>query len=685
MESSNLFNQIAHLSIVCLISETREEQLAVVIPFIKIGLERGEQCVYIADDNSVDNVVEAMRKQDIDVKKYQKTGTLQVLTKQDAYLKEGTFNPEQMIQFLTEKTAQAKKAGFTALRATGEMTWVTDSNTGSERLFEYEAKLYRFFQKNDCLAMFQYDRNRFSASLIRDVIRTHPLVIYDSHVHKNPYYVPPEEFLKPDAASLEVERLLTSLKHQTQTEHRLNRMTRAYQTISQCNQMLVRAEKEQDLLQHICDTIVETGGYRMAWIGFKQQDRKKSVTPVAQAGFEAGYLDKLNIVWSNTKRGQGPTGTAIRTGEAVIARDIRTDARFVSWQNEALKRGYASLIALPLIIGDNCLGALNIYAEKPDAFDAEEVTLLKELADDLSYGLAALRTRIAHIESEMRYRQLFEEAPMACFSVHTDGHINMANHEAVTLTGYARKQLIGMPVLELYADTPAGKDHAKQVFARFRTGHEIRGAELQMRRADNELRWINLTVRLIRNASGHVTHSLSMVMDITEHKQKDEALRKSEQLLNETQKITKAGGWEYDVQKQKLAWTDQVYRIYGVDRKEYDPNNVEQDIAYYAPEDRKKLEQAFFNAVNKGEPYDLELGFISAKGEHLWVRTIGNPVLQDGKVVKVVGDIVDITERKQAEEVIKESENKYRMLFESANDAIFVMQGERFVDCNSFT
>jgi PAS domain S-box-containing protein len=173
----------------------------------------------------------------------------------------------------------------------------------------------------------------------------------------------------------------------------LRRVNRALHLISLFNQEMVRATDEAALLQAACRLAVEQGGYRMAWVGFAEGDEAKSVRPVAQAGFDNGYLDTLNVTWADAPRGRGPTGTAIRTGQPVLARNIPTDSAFGPWRELADQRGYASSIALPLHGGGRCFGALSIYAAAPDAFDPEEAKLLGKLADDVAYGIEALRHR----------------------------------------------------------------------------------------------------------------------------------------------------------------------------------------------------------------------------------------------------------------------------------------------------
>ncbi|MGB7064891.1 MAG: PAS domain S-box protein [Syntrophobacteria bacterium] len=177
------------------------------------------------------------------------------------------------------------------------------------------------------------------------------------------------------------------------SEEALWKVNRALKMLSECNHALVRAANEEDLLHEICQIIVDKGGYRLAWVGIAITDEKKTVVPMAQAGYEEGYLESLNITWDDTEKGRGPTGTAIRTRKPIIAKDILNDPNFAPWRAEATKRGYASSIALPFITNGRALGTLNIYAEETNAFNEEEVELLAQLADDLSFGMISLRAR----------------------------------------------------------------------------------------------------------------------------------------------------------------------------------------------------------------------------------------------------------------------------------------------------
>lgn len=203
-------------------------------------------------------------------------------------------------------------------------------------------------------------------------------------------------------------------------EIELRRVNRALKVLGESSQTMAKAKDEKEFLGAVSRMIIEVGGYRLAWIGFAQDDEMKSVRPAAQAGFEDGYLEKVDISWAETPKGKGPTGTAIRTGLSTVCRNILKDPRFSPWREEARKRGYGSSIALPIRVSGRVIGALNIYAKEPDAFDPEELRLLEELANDVSYGLAALRDRAEREKAEEALVKSANKIKMFAYSVSHD-------------------------------------------------------------------------------------------------------------------------------------------------------------------------------------------------------------------------------------------------------------------------
>jgi len=217
-------------------------------------------------------------------------------------------------------------------------------------------------------------------------------------------------------------------------ETELHRVNRALKVLGESSQAMARAEDEKEFLAEVNRMIVDAGGYRLAWIGFAQEDEKKSVRPVAQAGFEDGYLEKADITWADTQRGRGPTGTAIRTGRSTVCKNILKDLRFAPWREEAVRRGYGSSISLPIRMAEKVVGALNIYATEPDAFDSEELNLLEELANDISYGLTALRDKVERERAEEALVKSSNKIKMFAYSVSHD-----LKNPAIAVFGLAKR------------------------------------------------------------------------------------------------------------------------------------------------------------------------------------------------------------------------------------------------------
>lgn len=175
----------------------------------------------------------------------------------------------------------------------------------------------------------------------------------------------------------------------------MNYAERALRTLSAGNRTLLRAQDEPSLLGEMCRAIVEVGGYRMAWVGYLEADEQKTIRPMAHQGFEAGILSLGHLSWASGPEDRGPTTTAVKTGKVVVIRDIKElDSPHLPIDPaEGIKRGYASVVAFPLFIDGQVIGNLTIFAAEPDAFGDRETLLLGEMADDLAFGIATLRTR----------------------------------------------------------------------------------------------------------------------------------------------------------------------------------------------------------------------------------------------------------------------------------------------------
>jgi diguanylate cyclase (GGDEF)-like protein/PAS domain S-box-containing protein len=209
---------------------------------------------------------------------------------------------------------------------------------------------------------------------------------------------------RADELTVSNRALQTEIAVRQQTDSELRRFGRARKVMSDCNHVLVHATSESKMLDDMCRIIVEVGGYRMAWVGYAEHDEYKTVRPVAQFGFEGGLeaMPSLlgRISWADTELGRGAVGTAIRTAAPCVKRDFLANADLAPWREEAMRRGYVSVVTFPLYVEGGTIGALAIYSSEADAFNEAEIELLSELATDVGFGIESVRTTAARRMAE---------------------------------------------------------------------------------------------------------------------------------------------------------------------------------------------------------------------------------------------------------------------------------------------
>lgn len=310
-------------------------------------------------------------------------------------------------------------------------------------------------------------------------------------------------------------------------EERLSKVHRILRALSSCNEALVHSTEESRLLMEICGIIIDVGGYRLCWVGFGEDDSAKTVRPVAQAGYEEGYFRDVRITWADDQWGRGPTGAAIRTGMPSISKNILTDIHFAPWRDDASRRGYASVVGLPLIGSGKTLGAITIYASEADAFDSEELKLLTELADNLAYGIVALRARDdgrrseeALRTSEEKYRSLVESTGDSIYLVNRQYRYLFVNKVHLARLGSSFEAFQGKFYSEIHSPEET-REFVEMVDRVFATGESAQHEHLSRR--DN--RFFLRTLSPVKDAEGSTTAVTVVSKDISRFKQMEEKLR----------------------------------------------------------------------------------------------------------------------------------------------------------------
>ncbi len=307
----------------------------------------------------------------------------------------------------------------------------------------------------------------------------------------------------------------------------LRNISRALKTFEACNELLFRATDEIRFLKDLCEVIVKEGGYLLAWVGMAENDVDKSVRPVAQAGYEAGYLETLKITWGDTERGRGPTGTAIRSGQPNICRDIVHDPLFLPWRAEAVKRGYASALAIPLLHSGKAFGSVQIYAKEKDAFDEKEAGLLTTFARNMAYGIISLREHVEREraidslrESEEQYRTVVEQALDGIFITGLHGNFLEVNSSGCHLLKSTRKEILKMNIRDFLFEEE--KADVESTILALKKGEAI-VKERSIRLKDGSSLLAEVSAKMISQERFHL-----FVRDISNRK------RMEEELLRET-------------------------------------------------------------------------------------------------------------------------------------------------------
>jgi PAS domain S-box-containing protein len=447
---------------------------------------------------------------------------------------------------------------------------------------------------------------------------------------------------------------IRDVTEQKRAEEELRQLNRTLRALSKSSLAMIRAKDETSYLNEVCRIIVEDCGQALVWIGYAEENEGKTVRPVAYAGFDEGYIKLLNVTWADTERGRGPVGTAIRTGQPSVFRNMLTDPRFTPWRADALKRGYAASVGLPLLADGRAFGSLTIYSREPDPFSEEEVKLLANLADDLANGISSIRLRIAHVkaEDELRlFKNLINQANDAILVIDpVTGRFLDVNAKACNNLGYDREELLEMEVLDIddivMPDTLSWKTHVDKIKNEGQLFLEGRH-----RRKDGTTYPVEVNVKYISLEKSD--YMVAVVRDISERKKAEEALQKSEKKYKDLFDSTLDGIYQMDADGVFILMNPAGAKMFGyespdeiVGRKGLDFWRDPRDRDVFREELRVKKSVSGYRMKlkkKKGEPIEIETSSTIKEDEK-------------GSFLGMEGILRDVTEHQKLEDQLLQAQ-----------------------------
>jgi PAS domain S-box-containing protein len=301
--------------------------------------------------------------------------------------------------------------------------------------------------------------------------------------------------------------------------------------LKECGLAITQASGEEGLYQEICRIVVEVGGYMFCWVGLT--DGHSFLLPVAHAGAEDGYLRNINVGSKNGETGQAQLGVPISMVDPFVIKDIGSDLALEPWRAEAIKRGYASSITLPLLVHHEFTGTLNIYSGETDAFDEEAVNLLCDLSRQLSLGISYFRNRFELVRTQQALQErveflrlLMDTIPNPIFHKNAELRYEGCNKAYEDLTGQKSEEIAGKNVFETGVVEIPENSHTMDL-ALLKRGGSLT-YETTLKGGDGAVHYVLSTKAAYPDSEGKAAGIVGTWVDMTEQKKAEKNLQERE-------------------------------------------------------------------------------------------------------------------------------------------------------------
>ncbi|ACB74415.1 signal transduction histidine kinase, nitrogen specific, NtrB [Opitutus terrae PB90-1] len=413
--------------------------------------------------------------------------------------------------------------------------------------------------------------------------------------------------------------------------------------LAQVNQAIIRAESADQIQEMVCQILVETGLFKLAWIG-RLDPESAAIRPAAAAGDDHGYLDEISVYADDRAEGRGPVGAAIREARISVCNDFLAAAHTSPWHEAAAKHGLRSSIALPVRVAGQVRAVLSVYASSPNFFGEDETALLEPVAADLSFALDMLEQEKKREQAEARSVLLgtaLEGAPNGILITDLHGTIEWANPAFVRASGYAADELVGKNPRLLKSGHHRSEFYT-ELWRTILAGQTWHG-EVVNRRKNGELYVEDLTIIPVRNAAGAIRQFVAISQDITGRKGAERRVREQAALLDQASDAIVVA----DLNHRVSFWNRGAERLFGTSAREMLGRTLEEAFAL----DRDVGPTAFHDALAEPRDWRGELRSRNQAGRTMIIETSVTMLRDDhGQPTGRLCISADVTHRKALEE-----------------------------------
>jgi PAS domain S-box-containing protein len=482
-------------------------------------------------------------------------------------------------------------------------------------------------------------------------------------------------------------RIVRDITLQMEYDRELSRLNRLYAALSHVNQAIVWTATRERLFEAVCQILVERGGFHLAWIGWHDPDTNQ-IVPMTARGEEAGYIHSIKIYTDDRPEGRGPSGLAFRSDRSFVCNDIANNSITLPWRPELLRRGLKATAAFPIRLQNKVSGVLTVYAEEPFFFQDKEIELLEEAASDVSFALDRFSLEAAHqqAESKLRSEKLFsdtmiESMPGILYFYDSSGKFLRWNQNFEKVSGYTGAEISSMNPLDFF-EGEARDDVARRIEDVFAQGES--SVEALFRSKDGVKTPYFFTGRVVPFQGNKCL--VGVGIDISERRRAENQVAESERKYRELVEHANSIIMRW-TSKGRITFLNEFgQKFFGYSADEIIGQHVLDTIVPPTEKSGRNLRALMNEICAAPESFEQnENENIRRGGERVWIAWT-NHIVQDstGQALEFLSIGTDITERKRAEARVRESEARYRTLFEYAPDGIVIADPDGYyVDVNA--